>query len=437
MDLQFRSKEDFLKVCVELFDEHCKSKSLPLFFPDQNKTETQYFQLPLSSFDEAECSSNEVVYNSLRNLKEPIMVMLGVHFSHYHFHMFEHNFDQSNLEECSKTKKFPNCAPEHRSTIVGKADFLVFGPSYVVIIDIIDNADVSTPKSYFEDFIREKVNNQRTMLRFIHQISKGNQTGETSEASTLFKVFRYIAFPRRNKSSKISLVQETRNSGERVGIMKKAEFHDLEEWWFSNVLESQLDQGEYMRGNFLLVQQTLFTLWWFNYDASRWQACPVDERDFIQEVDYVQGSSAARRNYLDFLAERSVMLSRRKSDKSKTLSFKNKEDFIDKADRLFELKCRDKNLPLFFPDNGNIHIEMFPLRSDMYSDCEEESNKIVYNALKSIQQPILVLHGLTFNHIQFQCGNPIASIQKYALKVELFLTVRLNIEKQSSVKVTS
>ena len=84
------------------------------------------------------------------------------------------------------------------STMVGKADFVVFSPSYVVIIDIIDIPDANTPKSYFEDFIREKINNQRTMLRFIRQISKGNQSGETSEASTLFKVFRYIAFPQRN-----------------------------------------------------------------------------------------------------------------------------------------------------------------------------------------------------------------------------------------------
>ena len=113
------------------------------------------------------------------------------------------------------------------------------------------------------------------------------------------------------------------------------------------------------------------------------------------------------------------------------LPFKSKEDFIINGEKLFHKYCSsDKHLPLFFPDITDKLTDYRLFRGNMYEKDETKSNKIIYKALKTLQQPVMVFYGINFSHNQFHMWDPNYDPEKCA-KVEA--TPNCSIEHGSKI----
>ena len=81
------------------------------------------------------------------------------------------------------------------------------------------------------------------------------------------------------------------------------------------------------------------------------------------------------------------------------MSFENKEEFEEYAKGLFEKHCVDTEKPQFFPDFDE--DSEVPPGVNSYELNEVDANWDVYRSLKTLSNPEIVLHRVTFNHNQF------------------------------------
>ena len=81
------------------------------------------------------------------------------------------------------------------------------------------------------------------------------------------------------------------------------------------------------------------------------------------------------------------------------MSFENKEEFKEYAKGLFEKHCVDTEKPQFFPDFDE--DSEVPPGVNSYELNEVDANWDVYRSLKTLSNPEIVLHRVTFNHNQF------------------------------------
>ena len=72
-----------------------------------------------------------VVYRALEKLKEPLIVFHSFDYSHDQFRIWDSNHDRKT---CSRSGVKPNCKNAHADE--AEHDFVVFGPDYIVMIEV-------------------------------------------------------------------------------------------------------------------------------------------------------------------------------------------------------------------------------------------------------------------------------------------------------------
>ena len=254
--MKFRIKEELIENGKILFDKHCGDKKFPLYFLNTylNDDNSHVGLISSDAYKYYGEPGHEAVCDALTSLEsEPVLVLQGITISNDQFEMWTTVNDSS--------EKLLNSANQDSSTVVLSTDFMVFGPNYIVLIDIVKNSADNAYNAELESLILEKLRKQRKMKKLIWRVGQSNQpSGETRETHPHFKVLRYIAFSRGSNRREISILEETKNEGERVEVLNEAAFHVFQEWWDMNILESQPDHGENMRGDFEIIRQTLFYL---------------------------------------------------------------------------------------------------------------------------------------------------------------------------------
>ena len=284
MDLKLKSKQEYIQNGKFFFEEHCNtSRGRPLFFPDieisRKSGKLVAGGVPAIHKEPEADSCNLDVYRAMKCLKQPVIILHKLIYSHNQFHMWQPTY---NPEACAKQQTIPNCSLEHRSSVVGYHDFLLFGPDYVVIIDVyapvtdeeVEKLRTSKPKltshqvlERLEEQCRSqlelKLTRQRRSLELIERIAKTvqSETETASKATTAFKLFRYIAFPNKDENCGIFIFNEMSDKGEKIGVMKEKDLADIQSWWVENINGSNIDQCETIRGDVNGVQHVLFAIW--------------------------------------------------------------------------------------------------------------------------------------------------------------------------------
>ena len=289
MDLKRKTNNDYIKNGKLIFEEHCPaSKGRPLFFPDvavarlpgnQSSTGREIRALHIEA-ELDKCNSH--VYSALKCLNnQPIIVLHKFLYNHNQFHMWDPQYDP---EACAKEPHIPNCSLEYRSAVAGSHDFLLFGPGYVVLIDVyapvteqqIENWRENSPEitshrvlERIEERCRSQLNSklssQRASLELFDRIAERTaqlSSDIESEALTDIKIFRYVAFPReKTEIGGILRLQDMTETGEKVGVITETCLADLQLWWAENIIASNPDQFNTTRGNFKIMQHALFAIW--------------------------------------------------------------------------------------------------------------------------------------------------------------------------------
>ena len=85
--------------------------------------------------------------------------------------------------------------------------------------------------------------------------------------------------------------------------------------------------------------------------------------------------------------------------RSREMIFETKEEFKEYARSLYKKRCVDSEGTQFFPDFHE-GLQVTP-GLNSYELIENEANWDVYRSLKTMTDPELVLHCVTFNHNQF------------------------------------
>ena len=193
--MQFRTREDFIENGRALFQKHCGDRDLPLFFPDKSSNEN----FPLLSDmqqkekDDIDNDSNNLskIHKILASFKDPVLVLCGLKYNHYQFHLWDPDFDP---EACAKRETIPNCSIEHGSKIVGSNDFILFGPDYAVLIEVHPSVVSAESKASPNQKRRlsEKLSNQQTLIEFIRKIASAKEL--KTEGVSEFKVLQIHRF---------------------------------------------------------------------------------------------------------------------------------------------------------------------------------------------------------------------------------------------------
>ena len=257
--MQFRTKTDYIENGRPIFEKYCLDKDLPLFFPNKPSREI----LPLLSDLEQRKEYDNVndwyglkkVHKILASLKQPVLVLCDLRYNHNQFHLWDPDYDP---EACAETKTVPNCSIEHRSKVVANNNFLLFGPDYVVIIDVHSSVLNADSRKVPDLNLNKKISNQQTSVEFIRRIASVKESD--TDKITDFKVFRYIAFPLADENKVFLKTKLLRERGEKMGVIWKKDLNSFDEWWADNIISSASEQCEIVTGkinNFYIAQCSL------------------------------------------------------------------------------------------------------------------------------------------------------------------------------------
>ena len=98
---------------------------------EQNNHENDAIARKTEKQKQEDYEAEVVVYRALEKLKEPLIVFHSFEYTHKQFHIWDPNHDR---KACGISVVKPNC--KNADADEGENDFVVFGPDYIVIIEV-------------------------------------------------------------------------------------------------------------------------------------------------------------------------------------------------------------------------------------------------------------------------------------------------------------
>ena len=442
-NLQFKTKQDFIENGEKLFQKNCEAKHLPLFFPEVSSTVLEQLPLRPDLYNRHEDTCNKIIYNALKTLRQPVLVLHGITFNHNQFYMWDPKHDP---EKCAKSDDIPNCSSDHNSTDMGKIDFLIIAPKCIVAID-------THPRNMIKpDTIKKKLSNQRTAFQLIDRIGKKDMCGNASDVSDQYKFFQTILLPPLDLDKAL----KNYNQMSELKLMRDTDYLDFNSWWDRNILAPSSNQGKLVYGDIDLIQKTMFALWSHRNDdvkvpfelhqpkvyenlfqqfSKKTLDCLTDgkEESFLEiakmvfdifsdneqpEENEIKELAASVKFFWDdenfrklFMTPNELLSSYRQTKIAKKMS--SKKDYISvKNDVLetFSLACFGNNHPQMIPVCPNqSYIDLYPEDqksqnlNDFTKQQDYEAEVEVYRALEKLKgENLTVIHGMKYSHYQFR-----------------------------------
>ena len=263
-NIQLQNKNDYFRIGQELFETFTSNDDyFAQMFPAIPNQQYIHLQKNTNRTD-----SEIKIYRNLEQLKgKDFIVMHGLKYTHYQYRMW---FVDHEPSKCANKKQQPNCKKGLHS-LEGKNDFVVLGPNYIAMIEVKKESSIKPTKK----FVKTEPMQADKLLHVIKGIADAtlkvepshlqSKTAITSSAlkPTSFKVFSFVAFPRKTNRSNIDQIYKKQRN---VGCIFDDDLDNFKHWWNQNITDLSSDlksdsNSVVIWGDFEKVKAVLWTLW--------------------------------------------------------------------------------------------------------------------------------------------------------------------------------
>ena len=231
----FQTKDGF----AEMFPSSPKQQYIDLYSEEERSKADSSSNIVTDHQKQQDYEVEALMFRALERLQDgEITVIHGVKYTHYQYRVF-----------CQHAPKGCNgCIKKKLHGDEGENDFVVFGPNYIVLIEVKNAFVESSEPTSIAKFVESAAKQQKKLLEIINAIAtkhsqpgtfgesvelKGTSSHENqlSNSSIPFKVFQFVAFPGSTIRPGLGVESDI------CEYIIASDLESFESWWKQNVTE--------------------------------------------------------------------------------------------------------------------------------------------------------------------------------------------------------